>query len=68
MEMDLKISMYDDANSRDPDANSKTLNRYHWVLWHKLLPNNEMVFTDHLYKSGYKIRLQMKNIKKQKLH
>lgn len=38
--IDVTYSMYNDSMGRDPDSYSKTLNKYHSILWSKKLPSN----------------------------
>jgi hypothetical protein len=37
--IDTSFKTYTDANGGDPDSTSKTLIKYHKILWNKLLPN-----------------------------
>ena len=39
MSIDTTFDFRSDSNGRDPDAFSKTLKRYHQILWSKPLPN-----------------------------
>ena len=41
-EIDANFDMRSDANGRDPDESSKTLRRYHQLLWSKPLPNGAL--------------------------
>jgi len=40
--IDTTFNMQEDANGKDPDTYSKTLNRYHIHLWKKQLPNGSL--------------------------
>jgi hypothetical protein len=37
--IDTNFKVYTDANGGDPDSTSKTLKKYHKILWNKTLPN-----------------------------
>lgn len=41
--IDISFDFRIDANKKDPDSYSSTLNRYHQLLWSKELPNGEMM-------------------------
>lgn len=41
MMIDTNYNFYTDAKGGDPDSTSSTLQKYHKILWSKLLPNGE---------------------------
>jgi hypothetical protein len=41
-DIDITFDFRSDAHGRDPDAHSKTLKRYHKLLWSKRLPDGEL--------------------------
>ncbi len=44
--VDINFDVRTDANRKDPDSSSKTLKRYHQLLWSKNLPNGELFNLD----------------------
>jgi len=42
MDIDITYLMSADSNGKDPDSHSKTLKRYHQLLWSKELPSGEL--------------------------
>ena len=44
--IDTTFDMRSDAGGRDPDSHSKTLRRYHQLLWSKPLPSGAMFDLD----------------------
>lgn len=42
MVIDISFNVYSDAGGGDPDSTSKTLKKYHKILWSKSLPNGKI--------------------------
>lgn len=51
--IDIHFSVFTDANGKDPDSYSKTLNHYHYLLWRKILPNGERFQLEKLGKKRF---------------
>ena len=43
MNIDITFNVYSDSNGGDPDLKSPTLRKYHQFLWHKRLPNGDLM-------------------------
>lgn len=53
VDIDIMFDFRSDANGRDPDTHSKTLRRYHKLLWSKRLPGGELFDLDDTTRSSY---------------
>ncbi len=53
MHIDLKFNFYYDSGGGDPDSTSKTLRRYHKILWSKPLPTGQHFYLTDTKKGVY---------------
>lgn len=59
--IDTTFEVYNDSNNKDPDSYSPTLNHYHYLLWHKPLPDGPLFDLRKVYRDRFLLEDQGTN-------
>lgn len=60
-EFDITFDVYSDANGKDVDTHSPTLNHYHYLLWNKKLPSGKMFALNKIKTDRYLLSHESEN-------